>query len=278
MNKTVFARCLVSMSFCCCLFGQTYQATFESARGLLRQQRYNEAFQEARRATQIDSSQWGAYFVGGTALVGLEKQSDAISWFQAALARAPEQAKPSINQAIAACQQIVSSRSQQAPKGPYSPPQYDPQPSRTAPASIGTVNPMRSSTLAKFTVRQMFWSTKTIERIDEARRLSKRLSVTIPAQYFVSLNISEGGLSFVADPEDPDHHRQRVDHKKDRTVPCGEVAKRVFLLGPAPYASEREAESHLRLDDDGFYFFDFNDLNDVVVAINSACHVHLAPQ
>jgi hypothetical protein len=45
----------------------------------------------------------------------LEEQADAISWFQAALARAPEQAKPTINQAIVACKQIVASRSQPPP-------------------------------------------------------------------------------------------------------------------------------------------------------------------
>jgi tetratricopeptide (TPR) repeat protein len=90
-----------------CVSGQTYQTTFDNARALLKEKRYSEALQEATRASQLDGSQWGAYFAAGTALVGLERQVEAINKFQDALSRAPEQAKPTISQAIVACRQAA---------------------------------------------------------------------------------------------------------------------------------------------------------------------------
>jgi tetratricopeptide (TPR) repeat protein len=87
-------------------YGQTYQAKFDNSRDLLKQKRYSEALRESELASRLDNSQWGAYFVAATALIGLERQSEAIAQFQAALTRAPERAKPTIKQAIAACHQI----------------------------------------------------------------------------------------------------------------------------------------------------------------------------
>ena len=103
------------------LFGQTYQSSFESSRTLLKQKRYSEALQEAQRAVALDSSQWGAYYVAGTALVGLDKQSEAIGTIELALSRAPETAKPIINNAIVACRQVLASK-QQAHQATYPPP------------------------------------------------------------------------------------------------------------------------------------------------------------
>jgi tetratricopeptide (TPR) repeat protein len=116
-----------------CAYGQTYQSTFENARALLKQSRYSEALQEAGRATKMDGSQWGAYFVAGAALVGLDRQAEAIDQFQAALARAPEQAKATINQAIAACRQILSSRNERPATD--SPPPSAPAQSNPAPTA-----------------------------------------------------------------------------------------------------------------------------------------------
>jgi tetratricopeptide (TPR) repeat protein len=120
MNRRIVTRSLLLIVTSLCAYGQTYQATFDNARALLKAKRFNEALQEAERASRLDNTEWGAYFVAGTALVGLERQAEAISQFQAALARAPEKAKPIINEAIAACRQILANRSQ--PPATYSPP------------------------------------------------------------------------------------------------------------------------------------------------------------
>ncbi len=123
--KRRIAICSLLLIFTSVAYSQTYQSAFENARALLKQKRYTEALQEAERANSIDNSQWGAYFVAGTALVGLDRQANAILKFQGALQRAPEQAKPTINEAIAACRQILANRSPSAP-APSQPPQYAP--------------------------------------------------------------------------------------------------------------------------------------------------------
>ncbi len=115
MKRKLVVRSLLVMATVVCAYAQTYQTTFENARALLKQKRYTEALQEAERANSLDSSQWGAYFVAGTALVGLDRQANAIVEFQGALERAPEQAKPTINEAIAACRQILANHNPSAP-------------------------------------------------------------------------------------------------------------------------------------------------------------------
>jgi len=118
----VAALLLFTMPAILCAHGQTYQDSFQAARALLNLKRYSEAFQQAKRANALDSSQWGAYYVAGTALVGLQRQGEAITFFQAALARAPEQARPIINSAIASCRQITANENQTPPPATQVPP------------------------------------------------------------------------------------------------------------------------------------------------------------
>ena len=92
MKRRSFAGFLSLLIWSLCAYGQTYQSSFENSRALLKAKRYSEALQEAQRAISLDGSQWAAYYVAGTALVGLERHGEAINLFQAALVHAPEQA------------------------------------------------------------------------------------------------------------------------------------------------------------------------------------------
>jgi tetratricopeptide (TPR) repeat protein len=101
---------LVLAMLCFCAFGQTYESAFNHARDLLKQKQYAQALDEVRQSIHLDNSRWEAWYVAGTASVGLEKYDLAIDYFQEALNRAPEQAKPTIDQAIATCHQILSNK------------------------------------------------------------------------------------------------------------------------------------------------------------------------
>ena len=122
MERRTIASSLILILGTLSVYGQGYQRPYDNARTLLKAKKFDEALQEANRAIQLDRSQWAAYFVAGIALVGLKRRADAISYFQAALTRAPEPAKPTVNEAIAACHEILANRSQ-PPLASYSPPQ-----------------------------------------------------------------------------------------------------------------------------------------------------------
>jgi tetratricopeptide (TPR) repeat protein len=101
---------LLVFGFCQLLLGQTYQETFEHARSLLKQNQFAEALEQARLAVKLDSTRWEGWYVAGTAAVGLEKTDLAIDYFQEALSRAPDAAKPTVNNAITACRQVLASK------------------------------------------------------------------------------------------------------------------------------------------------------------------------
>lgn len=109
-----------------CAYGQTYQSVFDNARALLNQKRYSEALQEAQRANALDKSQWGAYYVGGTALIGLGQPVRALQCFNWARPLAPPEVIPLIDRAIAASNQMIANQNQSPAPPAYSAPQYVP--------------------------------------------------------------------------------------------------------------------------------------------------------
>jgi hypothetical protein len=126
-------------------FGQTYQETFEHARSLPKQHQFAEALDQARLAVKLDSTRWEGWFAAGTAAIGLEKTDLAIDYFQEALSRAPDAAKPTVNNAIAACRQVLASKSQPPPPPSSSPPRPAPPPAisqSSPPLSVGVGVPV----------------------------------------------------------------------------------------------------------------------------------------
>jgi Tetratricopeptide repeat len=107
---SVLAICVLAFLAAFPGFGQTYQETFEHARSLLKQNQFAEALEQARLAVKLDSTRWEGWYVAGTAAVGLEKTDLAIDYFQEALSRAPDAAKPTVNNAITACRQALASK------------------------------------------------------------------------------------------------------------------------------------------------------------------------
>jgi len=124
------------------LLGQTYQDAFERARSLVKQKQFAEALEQARQAVHLDNTRWEGWFVEGTAAVGLEKYDLAIDYFEEALSRAPDQAKSSVNDAIASCRQALAARSAApnrvtAPPPSYAPPPRPPVDYPSVPAAAG---------------------------------------------------------------------------------------------------------------------------------------------
>jgi TPR repeat protein len=90
------------------LSAQTYQQIFQTAQQSISGKKYPEAYDLARHAIGIDGSRWEAYDLAGAALVGLQRPSDALRYFQGALDRAPGLAKADIRKAIDACRTMIN--------------------------------------------------------------------------------------------------------------------------------------------------------------------------
>jgi hypothetical protein len=215
------AICMFSAVASMCVLAQTYQASFQNARTLLSQKRYSEALQEAQRAIALDDSQWGAYYVAGTALVGLDRQSEAIGEFQAALPRAPETAKPVIDSAIAACRQILADKSQARPENNAAPT------AQQAPKSQGSFAAKITDSL--FIIATLGLSPEEWNDFDRTGG-----TVTMRAAHHLEkkmITLDSRGLSFLVGPdgqiphatEDGSGHWNLVT-QTESTIPCGSLA------------------------------------------------------
>ena len=102
-------------AFAICLYAQSYAEAFNSARRSLSEKRFNDAFQQGNQAIRLDNRRWEAYFLTGSALVGLQQPTEARKYFQTALNLAPESAKADVSKAIEACRTMVGATSVATP-------------------------------------------------------------------------------------------------------------------------------------------------------------------
>lgn len=108
-----------------------YNQKIVAARNLLKNKDYVTAYRAAIYATLLEPRRWEAYFLAATASIGMDKHQDAIGLYTTSLQYAPEQAKPTINEAIVGCRKIVDAKARISaaqpptptipPTGPFSP-------------------------------------------------------------------------------------------------------------------------------------------------------------
>jgi tetratricopeptide (TPR) repeat protein len=123
--------CLITVFFvllCSAALGQqTYDADLSQAKSLITQQKYADAVTEAQKAITTDGQRWEAYAVAAKAYSAQKLYDDAIGMLQIALARAPEDKKSLVRDAIADCRKRQSQGNTSSSSGGISLPNPAPQ-------------------------------------------------------------------------------------------------------------------------------------------------------
>ena len=81
----------------------SYDGHLAQARSLIGQQKFGDAVTEAEKAIAIDGQRWEGYVIAAKGYSSQTLYDDAIGMLQLALARAPEDKKPAVRDAIAEC-------------------------------------------------------------------------------------------------------------------------------------------------------------------------------
>jgi hypothetical protein len=122
MTRRIALLAVSCAFFCLGAFAQdSYDDHLTRSKSLITQQQFSDAIKEAQKAIATDGQRWEAYVIAAKGYSSQRYYDDAIGMLQMALARAPDDKKPLVRDAIADCGKQQSQGNTSSSSGGISP-------------------------------------------------------------------------------------------------------------------------------------------------------------